>query len=261
VLGLLSTARDLHAATDGAFDLAVGALLACWHHAGMAEGAGAVPDDQAIATARAACGMGRNVALDAERGTVRFARSGVRLDPGAIGKGWALDRAAAALREAGVASALLHGGTSTAYGLGQPPDQPTWRVAVRDPRGGDRVVATAGLRDTALSVSAVHGRSFTAGGRRYGHVIDPRSGQPVQGTLLAAVVHPSALLSDALSTALLVLGRAGLGMLAPRYPEAGFLVVDDAQAGVETAGPGFAPAGADAAEGQPPPVQGKVPGA
>jgi thiamine biosynthesis lipoprotein len=149
------------------------------------------------------------------------------LDLGAIGKGYAIGRAVDILREAGLTSALVHGGTSTVFGLGHPPDAEFWKVAVENPRRalqgarsgvlapteGKRTpgetFATVPLRDQAMSVSAIWGRSFLAEGKTYGHVLDPRTGMPVSGAVLAAVVLPSATETDALSTALLVLGMEG----------------------------------------------------
>jgi thiamine biosynthesis lipoprotein len=237
LLAFLLRARELSRRSEGAFDPATGALVACWRAAGER---GQVPDDAAIAAARGACGLER-VLIDKDAGTVRFARPGMRLDPGAIGKGYALERAAALLRENGMRSALLHGGTSTVAAIGQPPGRDSWPVAIRHPLRADDTIATALLRDGSLSVSAGHGRAFTVGGKSYGHVIDPRSGWPVAGNLLAAVIHPSALASDALSTALLVLGHDGLGLLAERCPGISLLLVREVEGGVkvETSGSGF----------------------
>ena len=175
-------------------------------------GQGRMPEPKELDDARALVGM-RHVILDEKEFSVRFDRAGVILDLGAIGKGHAIDCAARLLRECGVTSALLHGGTSTTCALGAPPDAEAWRVAVAaapDVPGQTTPVQTVlRLRDEALSVSAVWGRSFEAGGRTYGHVLDPRTGEPVSRAVLAAVVLPSATETDALSTALLVEGLAG----------------------------------------------------
>ena len=177
-----------------------------------------MPEPSAVEEARAKVGIS-NVELNEQNFTVRFARPGVMLDLGAIGKGYALEEVTEILREGGIENALLHGGTSTIQALGHPPDGDCWKVAVEYPRaaGTDeprKILATVELRDEALSVSAVWGRSFEAKGKTFGHVLDPRSGQPVAGAMLAAVSLPSATETDALSTALLVLAEAGHDQIA-----------------------------------------------
>lgn len=207
---LLQAARRLYDATGGAFDPTVAPLMRCW---GFAGGTGHLPDPDALAEARARTGM-HLVELDEAHRTVAFARPGVLLDLGGIGKGYAVDEAVLLLREAGVGRALLHGGTSTVYALGRPFDADRWTVALPYPGAagdapdGADVLAVVPLEDEALSVSAVWGKAFTVGGKTYGHVLDPRAGRPVDGAVLAAVVLPDAVDTDALSTALLVLGHA-----------------------------------------------------
>ena len=220
LFALLEHAKKLHGETFGAFDITVAPLVRCW---GFMHGTGRVPKPEELESARTKVGMDL-VELERADFTVRFAREGVMLDLGAIGKGYAVERAADLLREAGVTSALLHGGTSTVYALGAPPDAQSWQVAVESPEVAMESVSrpsgssepaptdpltTVALRDEAMSVSAVWGKSFEAEGRVYGHVLDPRSGRPVSGAILAAVVLPSATETDALSTALLTLGLDG----------------------------------------------------
>jgi thiamine biosynthesis lipoprotein len=211
-------------ATDGTFDPAIGALLDCWRIQGDGSDQ-SEPEPTAIAQALAACDLRRQLLFDANERHLRFAHPTTRLDPGAVGKGWALDRAEMRLRDAGIRNALIHGGTSTACALGDETGRDGWTIALRDPRTPDAVLAQAHLRDMSLSVSGQHGRSVLASGRRVGHILDPRNGRPVEHTLVAAVIHPSALVSDALSTALLVLGAAGIAMLAERFPGAQFLLL------------------------------------
>lgn len=209
---LLQHARRLTEETGGTFDITVAPLMRCW---GFYTREGRVPEPAALAEARACVGMNL-VELNAADSTVRFARPGVQLDLGSIGKGYAVERAGELLREAGVTSALLHGGTSTVLAIGAPPDTDGWKIALEHPAnlqasqehtGGVLLpLATVRLRDESLSVSAVWGKSFTAADKSYGHVIDPRTGQPTAGALLAAIVLPSATESDALSTMLLTLG-------------------------------------------------------
>lgn len=222
LFSFLQQALEICEATAGAFDPTLGPLLRAW---GLTGGGGEPGDEAAVEAARELTGYHR-VTLDPAARTVAFEREGMRLDLGAIGKGYAIDRAIELLREAGFASALLHGGTSTVFGLGSPPGEDGWRVALRDPsREEGAALGTVLLRDRALSVSAPHGKGFYREGRFIGHVLDPRTGQPASGALLAAVSHPSATFTDAVSTALLVLGPEGLESLARRYPETDFLVV------------------------------------
>jgi FAD:protein FMN transferase len=223
VFRLLEQARRLHLESGGAFDITIAPLVRCW---GFMDGSGAWPDPDEVARVRRQVGM-QHVILDAENLTVQFDGEGVMLDLGAIGKGHAIDRAAETLREAGVASALLHGGTSTVYGLGKPPEKDAWKVAIESPpvEGATPWLATVPLQDEALSVSAVWGKCFEHEGKTFGHVLDPRAGQPVASAVLAAVVLPSATETDALSTALLVVGAEGHDKIAQLRPQMRTLVV------------------------------------
>ncbi|MBI4324963.1 MAG: FAD:protein FMN transferase [Chloroflexi bacterium] len=242
---LLQRAQLLSRESGGAFDITVAPLMRCW---GFMSGTGALPDPGDLAEARSKVGMHR-VLLNEKDFTIQFAGEGVMLDLGAIGKGYALECAAEILREAGVESALLHGGTSTIHAIGAPPESECWKVAVElpdhvqsrlglaEPTGAiagqaDPVLAVVPLKDEALSVSAVWGKSFEAGGKTYGHVIDPRTGAPAEGAVLAAVALPSATETDALSTALLTVGLEGHEQIALLRPGMRTLVA----ARTETAG-------------------------
>lgn len=201
VFRLIQHAQILSQATQGAFDITVGPLLQTW---GFLRGTHPFPTPDQVTEARASVGS-HILECDANAFTIRFAHPKTRIDLGSIGKGYALDRAELILREAGVAHALLHGGTSTTIAIGQPADADTWKIAIAHPDAQIQTpAAIVELHDESLSVSAVSGKGFTHEGQFYGHVIDPRSGYPVSGAQLAAVVLPSATESDALSTALLI---------------------------------------------------------
>lgn len=217
---LLQLARKICDETKGAFDVTIAPLIRCW---GFMNDSGALPSPERIIEARARVGM-QHVILDEHRHTIRFSREGMMIDLGSIGKGYALELASEILAEAGVTSALIHGGTSTIAALGAPPEMEAWKIAIDRPPSLQttadlsertappqevRPLAIVPLKDEALSVSAVHGKSFTLNGQTYGHVIDPRTGAPAQGALLAAVVLPSATETDAFSTALLLAGVEG----------------------------------------------------
>jgi len=223
VFALLQDAARLSADTQGAFDVTVGPLVRAW---GFLGASGQMPDPIAVEEARQCVGMNL-VELLPEDHSARFLRDGVMVDLGAIGKGYALQQVADLIREYEVPGGLVHGGTSTVVAVGGQPDGTDWPVAIQDPANESDVLAVVPLRDNALSVSAVHGKYFTDRDERYGHVIDPRSGQPVQNALLAAVVCPSATESDALSTALLIEGESLLERLFSRPGTSGLVVLPD----------------------------------
>jgi thiamine biosynthesis lipoprotein len=254
---LLQHAKQLTEETAGAFDITIAPLMRCW---GFMRGTGRIPDPLQLEQARACVGI-HHVWLDENDFTVRFDREGVMLDLGSIGKGFALDRAVGLLREAGVARGLIHGGTSTVCALGAPPGAEAWKVAIERPDQARKTHACAGLirphgpleasslltvvplKDASLSVSAIWGKSFEEDGKILGHVIDPRTGQPVNHAWLAAVVLPSAAETDALSTALLVAGIPGHGAWARLRPGIRSLVVEPpkkiGESECRTAGSGF----------------------
>lgn len=222
VFRLLERAQQLTSATAGAFDITIAPLVRCW---GFMGGTGHLPTEEEVARARSRVGMHR-VHLDDDQFTVEFERPGVMLDLGAIGKGYAVEQAAEVLRESGIINALLHGGTSTVFGMGTPETGPGWKVAIENPRTGG-LFATVILKEESLSVSAVWGRSFESEGRSYGHVLDPRTGQPTTAAALAAVVLPSATETDALSTALLTRGAEGQDWIAQVRPAIRTLLVTE----------------------------------
>jgi FAD:protein FMN transferase len=225
VFRLLQQAADLSSKTDGTFDITIAPLVRCW---GFMGGTGQRPTPEAIEQARQTVGM-QHVELDPENFAVRFLRPGVMLDFGAIGKGHAIDKSAELLREEGITSAILHGGTSTVFAIGKPPDQRAWKVAIEAPPETEgaqsKPLAVVELHDEALSVSAVWGKSFSSAGKNFGHIIDPRTGYPAESAHLAAVVLPSASETDALSTALLTIGPSGQEALALLRPNLRSLVM------------------------------------
>lgn len=222
LFALLQKAVSISRETRGAFDITVAPLVQCW---GFMGGSAAVPDEPSLAMARSAVGWD-GLKFDESDWTVAFRRPAMMLDLGAIGKGYALDQAVGILREAGIHSALLHGGTSSVYGLGAQPDAAPWKIALPNParfaRGDQTSSAFLGtllLQDMALSVSAIWGRTITAGAKQYGHVIDPRTGHPVEDAVMAAAVLPSNTEADAFSTALLTGGADDFAKLAGLRPD------------------------------------------
>lgn len=226
LFALLRRCQEYFQLSGGAFDITLGPLIRAWE--GQTNGREAA-DSAELAAAREACGM-QHLELDAASQTIRFLRPGMRLEFGAVGKGYALELAAESLRDAGIDSALLHGGTSTVYALGRPPDENAWKVAIEYPpdasqEGPPPTLAVVDLRDTAMSVSAVWGRIYRIGADRYGHVIDPRTGRPTQRALLSVFISEDATETDALSTALLTDGPDAVAHFQNVRPAARTLVL------------------------------------
>jgi thiamine biosynthesis lipoprotein len=211
---LLARSVRLARASGFAFDPTVGPLLRVWGIGGPRprRPPGARERERALRLVGA-----DKLELDEARQTARLCRRGMQLDLGAIGKGAAVDRAVALLRDLGIRSALLHGGTSSVRCLGRPLAG-GWRVAWRGSAGETLAPVELDERRPALSVSAPRGRRVAAGAAGWGHVVDPRSGEPIPAGA-ALVAGPDAAGCDALSTAALVHGAAGLERLAANLPE------------------------------------------
>jgi thiamine biosynthesis lipoprotein len=186
----------------GAFDITVGPLMKAW---GFFGGDGRVPSDEELAAARRHVGTAHVVLNPAEK-TIAFDEPGVELDLGGIAKGYAVDRAVTLLRQRRIAAALVSAGGSTIYGLGAPPGRTGWDVTVQDPVDSRKAALTVSLENRAVSVAGRSEKSFESGGVRYSHIMDPRSGRPVQGVLSVAVLASSGTAGDALDDAFFVMG-------------------------------------------------------
>jgi len=201
---LLSACAEYSRESDGAFDITVGPLMKVW---GFYKGTGRLPHRAEIRGALERVGY-RNIVLDAANRTVRFAQPGVELDPGGIGKGYAVDRMIEVLKQYGIHTALVSASGSSIYGLGAPPGEKGWRVQIRDPKDANQSVAEVYLKDESMSTSGNYEKFFHAEGRVYSHIMDPRSGWPAQGVLSVSAIAPRTLDSEAWTKPLFVNGRA-----------------------------------------------------
>ncbi|MDX1966807.1 MAG: FAD:protein FMN transferase [Planctomycetaceae bacterium] len=188
--------------TEGAFNPIAGQLIELWRRTRREERAPTESERrQAIEAARL-----DRVEFDDARSAVRFSAPGPRFDLGAIGKGYAVDRAAEILVEQGVENWLVHGGKSSARVRGCHVEHDGWPIALQNPLLPDRRFLTLILRDMAMSTSGTAVQWYRHQGKRYGHILDPRTGWPVEVMLSVSVIAPDAALADALSTAFFVLG-------------------------------------------------------
>jgi thiamine biosynthesis lipoprotein len=204
MFSLLSACAEYSRESEGAFDITVGPLMKIW---GFYKGTGRLPHRAEIRGALERVGY-RNIALDAANRTVRFARPGIELDPGGIGKGYAVDRMIEVLKQFGIHTALVSASGSSIYGLGAPPGEKGWRVQIRDPKDANKSVAEVYLKDESMSTSGNYEKFFHAEGSVYSHIMDPRTGWPAQGVLSVSAIAPRTLDSEAWTKPLFVNGRA-----------------------------------------------------
>jgi len=199
---LLKTAIRISNETGGAFDITSGPLIKAW---GFFQREGRTPTNDELTEALVRVGY-QYLQHDPATRSIHFRRPGMEINLGSIGKGYALDRAAEILRQNGVTSALLHGGTSSLLAVGSPPGQSAgWPVGVKHPWEPDRRLSIIWLRDQALATSAATHQHFRYNERILGHLIDPRTGRPAEGMASATAVAPLAAEADALSTAFFIL--------------------------------------------------------
>ncbi len=221
VFQLIKRSLEYSRQTDGAFDITVGPLMRAW---GFFRGKGHYPTAAELAQARTSVGW-KNVILDPVARTVRFTTPGVELDLGAIGKGYTVDRVVAILEDTGITSALVDAGSSTLYALGAPPGQAGWTVRVPQPADRTKTLKKVLLRDQSLSTSGSYEKFFRLNGRTYCHIMDPRTGRPVEGVLQTTVIAPDGITTDALSTSTFVMGPAAGKKLLEFVPKSSALWV------------------------------------
>lgn len=239
LFALLQLAARLHRETDGALDITSGTLSEAW---GFSSRRGRVPTDEALAAALALVGM-QHVVLDETNSTIAFDRPGMSVNLNSIGKGYALDRMAELLEDGEVDNFLLHGGRSSVLARGHQPgarsrvssgreresrrDSPTcgWTIGLRHPLRPAERLGEFYLRDQALSTSGAGTQFFRRRGRRYGHILDPRTGWPAEGIYSATAIAPTAAEADALSTAFYVMGPDKVADYCAGRPELAALLV------------------------------------
>lgn len=224
LFALLDRCRTLHADTDAAFDITSTPLSRCW---GFLARSGHLPTDDALAAARDTVGVSQHVALDAEARTIRFDRSGVELNLGSIGKGYAVQRMGALLRARGVRHALVSAAASSILaiggrGEGWSIDLHSRQVATGEP------LARLFLKNGAVGTSGAGEQFFEIDGQRYGHLLDPRTGWPAaSGLLSASVITRDAANADALATAFFVGGFDLAERYCATHPETLALLTPD----------------------------------
>ena len=233
---LLEDAVALSRETGGAYDVTSGALSEAW---GFVRGPRRVPESAVLADARARTGW-HHLRLNPDKRTVAFDREGIRINLGSIGKGYAIDRVAELLRAYWWPTAgLIHGGRSSVYALGSPPGRfgGRWEVMLYNPFRPETPLGVFRLRNRALGTSGTSFQQFVLNDRVFGHIIDPRSGEPAEGPASVTVLAPTAATADALSTAFYLLGTDAAAAYIESHPEIGAVIVESGQATEKGVGP------------------------
>ncbi|GMR20822.1 MAG: FAD:protein FMN transferase [Gammaproteobacteria bacterium] len=206
LLEIIGRAQAMSRLTKGAFDITFASAGHLYNYRHKRK-----PTDRQLKQARQVIDY-RLIQLDPETKTIRFTRKGVRIDLGGIAKGYAVDRGIALLKQAGMTSALVSAGGDSRI-LGDRRGRP-WMMGVRDPNKPKAMVAILPIANEAISTSGDYERYFDEGGQRYHHILNPRTGTPVQGVQAVTVIGPDAMTTDAWSTSLFVLGvEAGLSLV------------------------------------------------
>ena len=204
---LLQMAQRFSVETLGDFDVTVGPLMQLWR---QSSAHGRLPERGGLATALALVGYEKLKLYDSRDAELLL--PGMQIDLGGIGKGFAVDRIARQLKAAGVGSALINFGGSSIFALGAPPGKQSWEIGIQDTRG--RLRGVIHLRDTALSTSGSMGQFWTIGGKKYGHLIDPKNGLPVSASRMATAIAWNATLAEALTKPLVLRGKDALRTVA-----------------------------------------------
>lgn len=222
-LDLLKVGCEIYEQTQGCFDMTAARLSEVW---GFSSRQGRMPTDDQIEQALGQIGS-KHVEIDHAARRVRFNRA-VAVNPGGIGKGYAIDQAVGILRDRGVEDFAIHGGKSSVSAFGKQlvnQKELGWKIAVRHPEQSERILGTLVLKNRSLGTSGPANQFFYFKGERYGHIIDPRTGWPARGALSVTILHPSAAWADALATGLYVMGiEQSLEFCASR-PEVGYLAI------------------------------------
>ncbi len=229
-LRFLELAQQLFQLTRGAFDPATGALTFLWR---TCRKQGRIPSEEEIRGALRQCGF-QHVELIPQASSVCFLQPGLSLDPGAFGKGFALDEAVSWIksREDGPRDFLMHGGHSSLIAGGLHNSLDGWPVGLGNPLFTEKRLATILLKNQAMGTSGSNIQFFRHQGRRYGHILDPFSGWPAEGMLSVTVLAPSAAIADGLSTAFFAIGVEKAVECCRQMPDIGVILIPQPERGI-----------------------------
>ena len=227
--------------TDGTFDITIGPLMKKW---GFFKKQGRVPGKEELESVLESVSY-KNITVEEKAKkslaknpitlkTVYFKNTGTQIDLGGIGKGYAVDRAVTVLKQNGISSALINF-AGNIYTFGTPPGKDSWVIGLQHPRNSEGLLGTFEIKDKAVSTSGDYEKFFTIEGKRYSHIIDPRTGHPVKGIVSVTIVTGNATRADALSTGVFVLGlEKGMNLIEQLQDVEGIIVYEDADSRLST---------------------------
>ena len=219
---VVSAALDMSKRSEGAFDITYAAMRGLWKFDEDLEKK--IPPAAEIAKRRKLINW-RDVVIDRATRTVKLRRKGMRIGLGGIAKGYAVDRASAVLRNWGLRDYMVQAGGDL-YVSGQKGNA-SWMVGIRDPRGGARdIVAKMPIKDHAFSTAGDYERAFVLGGKRYHHIIDPKTGFPATASRAVTILAPNAFIADALDDAVFILGPDKGLELCAQFPDTAAFIID-----------------------------------
>ncbi|WP_319229105.1 FAD:protein FMN transferase [Draconibacterium orientale] len=222
LFALIERAIRISELTDGAFDISYASMDRIWHFDGsMTE----MPSEETIAASVAKVGY-QNIVLDKTASTIFLKKQGMKIGFGAIGKGYAADKAKALLMSHGVSAGIINasGDMNT---WGKQPNGSYWKVAITNPMNKNKAFALLPIKNGAVVTSGDYEKYVKFNGIRYAHIIDPRTGYPAHGIISATVFAPKAELADALATSVFVMGiDVGLDRI-NQLPQIECIIVDD----------------------------------
>jgi thiamine biosynthesis lipoprotein len=223
-LAVIEKSIEMSKRSEGAFDITFAAMHGLWKFDEDLDPTVPAPDE--IARRRKLINW-RDVVVNHAARTVKLRRPEMRLGLGGIAKGYAVDKCVAVLRAAGFSDFMVQAGGDLFVAGSKGPQ--SWMVGVRDPRGGPKdIIARMAIRDHAFSTAGDYERSFVLGGRRYHHIIDPKTGYPATASREVTIFAPTAFLADALDDAVFILGpKKGLALV-ESYADCAALIVDAA---------------------------------
>jgi thiamine biosynthesis lipoprotein len=221
-IAVIQQSLEMSRRSRGAFDITFAAMKGLWKFDEDMEKV--LPPPAEIARRRKLINW-RDVIVDAKAHTVKLRRPGMRLGLGGIAKGYAVDRCAAVLRGEGLADFMVQAGGDL-FVAGTKGGTP-WKVGIRDPRGrADQTIGYMPIRDHAFSTAGDYERSFVLDGKRYHHIIDPKTGYPATASREVTIFAPTAFLADALDDAAFILGPKDGLALVDGTPDCAAVIVD-----------------------------------